>query len=248
MVLRYPPVSRLVESEDAFQYPENMFYFRTYSRLSRVLASGFFVDIVLELRPAAGHVLGVGRGLADGIRLALIAAVAPHLAFLAVQQVRQHMFVRHRGRRGADRMHHALLAVHPDVRLQPEVPLLALPGLVHLRVALAARVLGRRRRMDNGRIHDRAGRDLDALGRQMMVHRLQHLLAQGVFLQQMAEAADGGLVRRRTRSEEHTSELQSPMYLVCRLLLGKHVETPVTLVSRIASSAFNTTLTTTAFY
>src|ERR1017187_7332934 len=26
---------------------------------------------------------------------------------------------------------------------------------------------------------------------------------------------------RRRRSEEHTSELQSPMYLVCRLLLGK---------------------------
>src|SRR5437762_7605827 len=28
-------------------------------------------------------------------------------------------------------------------------------------------------------------------------------------------------VRRRHRSEEHTSELQSPMYLVCRLLLEK---------------------------
>src|SRR5436189_1225835 len=27
--------------------------------------------------------------------------------------------------------------------------------------------------------------------------------------------------RRRRRSEEHTSELQSPMYLVCRLLLEK---------------------------
>src|SRR5437764_15368754 len=27
--------------------------------------------------------------------------------------------------------------------------------------------------------------------------------------------------RGRTRSEEHTSELQSPMYLVCRLLLEK---------------------------
>src|SRR5436189_4687662 len=27
--------------------------------------------------------------------------------------------------------------------------------------------------------------------------------------------------RRATRSEEHTSELQSPMYLVCRLLLEK---------------------------
>src|ERR1017187_1372065 len=30
-----------------------------------------------------------------------------------------------------------------------------------------------------------------------------------------------GLTERITRSEEHTSELQSPMYLVCRLLLDK---------------------------
>src|SRR5437879_9424199 len=29
------------------------------------------------------------------------------------------------------------------------------------------------------------------------------------------------LTERRLRSEEHTSELQSPMYLVCRLLLEK---------------------------
>src|ERR1035441_6968872 len=65
MVLRDPSVSLLVESEDAFQDPENMFCFGSYSRLSRVLASGFFVDIVLELRPAAGHVLSVRRCLAD---------------------------------------------------------------------------------------------------------------------------------------------------------------------------------------
>src|SRR5437762_7060558 len=33
----------------------------------------------------------------------------------------------------------------------------------------------------------------------------------------------------RSRSEEHTSELQSPMYLVCRLLLEKKKKTkPVT--------------------
>src|SRR5437763_6990144 len=30
---------------------------------------------------------------------------------------------------------------------------------------------------------------------------------------------------QRVRSEEHTSELQSPMYLVCRLLLEKKKET-----------------------
>jgi hypothetical protein len=36
--------------------------------------------------------------------------------------------------------------------------------------------------MDNGRIHDCAGRDLDAFGRQMMVHRLQHLRKRPVLL------------------------------------------------------------------
>src|SRR5437879_11517548 len=35
------------------------------------------------------------------------------------------------------------------------------------------------------------------------------------------EAAGIGRDRTRRRSEEHTSELQSPMYLVCRLLLEK---------------------------
>src|SRR5256885_9454577 len=36
-----------------------------------------------------------------------------------------------------------------------------------------------------------------------------------------ARAAAGGTGRQRRRSEEHTSELQSPCNLVCRLLLEK---------------------------
>src|SRR5437764_11935131 len=36
-----------------------------------------------------------------------------------------------------------------------------------------------------------------------------------------AQAADAGAASGGARSEEHTSELQSPMYLVCRLLLEK---------------------------
>src|SRR5436189_558316 len=37
-----------------------------------------------------------------------------------------------------------------------------------------------------------------------------------------ARSFRGGSARKlRARSEEHTSELQSPMYLVCRLLLEK---------------------------
>src|SRR5437764_5355286 len=36
-----------------------------------------------------------------------------------------------------------------------------------------------------------------------------------------------GTAPSRSRSEEHTSELQSPMYLVCRLLLEKKNTSPI---------------------
>src|SRR5437879_7503823 len=42
----------------------------------------------------------------------------------------------------------------------------------------------------------------------------------GLLLQRSGNAEDAVTAFRR-RSEEHTSELQSPMYLVCRLLLEK---------------------------
>src|SRR3712207_7088379 len=42
---------------------------------------------------------------------------------------------------------------------------------------------------------------------------------------------------RASRSEEHTSELQSRQYLVCRLLLEKKQPTSVRLVPRRRSSA-----------
>src|SRR5262249_25084339 len=53
------------------------------------------------------------------------------------------------------------LAVDADVALH-EVPVLALLRLMHLRVAAAGRVLGRRRRTDDRRVDDRPGADGDA--------------------------------------------------------------------------------------
>src|ERR1017187_6008949 len=40
-------------------------------------------------------------------------------------------------------------------------------------------------------------------------------------IEYVARGASGSAARDIFRSEEHTSELQSPMYLVCRLLLEK---------------------------
>src|ERR1017187_2130002 len=48
----------------------------------------------------------------------------------------------------------------------------------------------------------------------------RHLLTFNKQLQAGAKAKPGDMVAV-VRSEEHTSELQSPMYLVCRLLLEK---------------------------
>src|SRR5436189_4423891 len=47
------------------------------------------------------------------------------------------------------------------------------------------------------------------------------------------------------RSEEHTSELQSPMYLVCRLLLEKKKKKNTTLSNRKKKTTTNNTQTQT---
>src|SRR3712207_8689838 len=48
-----------------------------------------------------------------------------------------------------------------------------------------------------------------------------------------------GLGKEQVRSEEHTSELQSRQYLVCRLLLEKKNKNTFTPLSRLLSSACN---------
>src|SRR5690348_18478428 len=52
---------------------------------------------------------------------------------------------------------------------------------------------------------------------QLALHDLQELERIDLLL----SARPANLIVRRARSEEHTSELQSPVHLVCRLLLEK---------------------------
>src|SRR3712207_8002740 len=52
---------------------------------------------------------------------------------------------------------------------------------------------------------------------------------------------DSGLFTARARSEEHTSELQSRQYLVCRLLLEKKTSFLVLLLVPFFLSSFLTT-------
>ena len=101
----------------------------------------------------------------------------------------------HVGRGRFDRVGQAVVPVYAAVDLHPEIPLLPLTGLVHLRIALALLVLGRARGCDQGGIDDRALFHRHALLLQMGIHRLKDLLAKIVLLQEMAEAEDRGLIR-----------------------------------------------------
>src|SRR2546425_1588560 len=64
-------------------------------------------------------------------------------------------------------------------------------------------------------------RSVDIEAHFLVLHRERdHPSAFGKFFH-IADRQDGGLFKRLQRSEEHTSELQSLAYLVCRLLLEK---------------------------
>ena len=88
-----------------------------------------------------------------------------HTAFgylLTVQQLGPHMHVGNRSRRRADGMHDALLGIHADVHLHPEIPLISFLRLMHFGITILVLVLGRGSRVNNRRIHYRARGDTDA--------------------------------------------------------------------------------------
>src|SRR5256885_3415354 len=84
------------------------------------------------------------------------------------------------------------------------------PYTTLFRSEISRRVRPRREGLGFRRAGDRAARGSRSLGR-----------ALGVGSTIVQADGSGGAAQLRCRSEEHTSELQSPCNLVCRLLLEK---------------------------
>src|SRR5207247_4243469 len=68
-----------------------------------------------------GAVLGLRRALPDHFGLSAISLIAPHSRFFAVQQIGQYHRIGYVGRRRHRRVDDLRLAIHPHVRLHPEV-------------------------------------------------------------------------------------------------------------------------------
>lgn len=62
-----------------------------------------------------------------------------------------------------DRVHQARFSVHTHVHFHAEVPLVAVPGLMHLQVTLTGLVLGRAERRNDAGIDHRARLEQQAL-------------------------------------------------------------------------------------
>ena len=102
--------------------------------------------------------------------------------------------VRRVRRRAFNAVRQAGFVVNPSVRLYPEVPLIALLRLTHLRVALAVGIRGRTRRRYDRRVNDRYRTQALALPRQVRVHTLEQLPRQIMCLQQSMEVESRRLV------------------------------------------------------
>lgn len=110
-----------------------------------------------------------------GLRLLLctdVAGVGVNDLFLAMQQRVDLAHVRRIGGRRRHRVRQPRVDVHADMGHHPEMPLIALLGLVQLGIALAVGILGRAPRRDDCRVHDRSLLEHQALAVQVRFYRL----------------------------------------------------------------------------
>jgi hypothetical protein len=83
---------------------------------------------------------------------------------------------------------------YAGVRLHSKIPLVALLGLAHLRIPLPVFVFGGAGRRDQGGLHEHALPHRHAPCAEVCFDGLKNLLAKLVFLQQVSEAQDRGLI------------------------------------------------------
>jgi len=220
-ILIEPFVACPGEAEDPLDDQKRMLDFGPHARFRLVLRALEFVDLALTSVATVGHVLCVRCTFSDGVTLTLVGRIAPDLGFVAVQQVGQAggvVDVCGGRRHGMDDFR---AAIDADVGLHAEKPLVSLLHLMHLRIPALVLVLGRRRRADDGSVHDSAFADLDALSVEMLEDVLEDRFAECVLFEQMAESANSRLIRRGAFPEIETDETAHGDRVVEGVLCGR---------------------------
>ena len=187
-------MSRLRIADHPPDDPERSFELRAHFRF-RFFCSLHFVDHTLLTLAAVGRILRLWNTSPDDLGLALQGQVAPDLGFLHIQQVGQIHCIMDIGRGRGDRVNDSRLAVHTDVPLHAQKPLVARKNLVHVGVATAIPVFRQARHSDSGSIDDGPFADLGPLLIEIFQQVLEQGLAEYGLLGRIAETAESPLIR-----------------------------------------------------
>ena len=112
----------------------------------------------------------------------------------------------------------AVSSVYPNVQLRAKEPLVPFPGLVHLRVALALRILRGARRVDDRRVHDAPAVHHPAVLFKEFPARRKVPLAQSVVVDEFAELAQRRCIRHALRCKVQSHELPHRVAVIDRVL------------------------------
>ena len=197
-VLGKAPITHLVVTELSFDAPKRMLHFCTNTGLE-------FLGLLGELAPgrvllslafarAHGDVPLSACGLGP-LGNTLVSGISKDHCFLTMQLAVPLGQIINIGSRTDHGVHQARLCIDSDMRLHPEVPLVALLGLMHLGVTFPGLVFGRAGRCDQRGIDHASGLEQQALGSELGVDDLQDLRAQIVLLKRMTKAQDADPVR-----------------------------------------------------
>lgn len=210
-VLGQTPVADLGVAKLALDHPKRMFNLGADAGLGFFQLSHDLAHRVVRQGPALAGAHGdlpLNAVVLEFLAFvdALVARVGMHLCLVAVQQFVDRRQVVNVGGRACNGVHQPGVGVHTNVGLHAEEPLVALLGLVHLRVPLAAAVLGRTGGVDQGGIDGGTGPEHQPPRGEQLIDQLQHGGGQPVLFQQVPEAQDGALVGQALRTRINADE------------------------------------------
>src|SRR5246500_5379993 len=142
-VLLQSAIAHLGKAEHPLDDADRMLDPSPHFGLGTVFPPLDLIDNTAVTVAAIGEIPGSGRMLPDHRSLSAIGLVTPHTGLLPMQQLGQHRAVGDIGGRRRHRVDQLAAAVDPEMRLHPEIPLIALPGLMHLGIARLVGILGR---------------------------------------------------------------------------------------------------------
>src|SRR4051795_2004295 len=161
-----------------------------------------------------------------------VAGIAEDIFLLSMQQRRRLGNVGFIGGSAHHRMDQARGDIDPDMGLHPEVPLIALLRLVHLRITALLLVLRRRRGGNDGRIDDRPVPHQQAALLQHRPDLVEQPLCQIVPFQPMPEMQYRSRVRHRGAGQRDPGKAAQRLAVVERVL-DRFIGQPVPLLHKI---------------